>query len=65
MSLRDLLDQYKNDWEFIYEKLILDVSYELNNLMKKNSITKKELAKRMGVNPSYITKILGGENISL
>ena len=33
--------------------------------MEEKGITKKELAKRMGVSPAYITKIFSESNISL
>ena len=33
--------------------------------MKEKGITKKELAKRMGVSPAYVSKIFGADNISL
>ncbi len=65
MSLGDLLKNYKYDSEFIYEGLLLDISYQLKLLMEEKGVSKKELAKRMGVKPSYITKIFGGANISL
>ena len=65
MALKDLLNEYRFDEEFIYEGLLLDISSQLKKLMEEKGITKKELAERMGVSPSYITKIFGGNNISL
>ncbi len=65
MALRDLLEEYKYDSDFIYEGLILDISYQLKELMRKKGLTKKQLAEKMGVKPSYITKIFGGGNISI
>lgn len=65
MSLRNLLDEYKHDEDFIYEGLILDLSYNLKKIMEEKGITKKQLAQRMGVSPAYITKIFRGTNISL
>lgn len=65
MALKDLLNEYRFDEEFIYEGLLLDISVQLKKLMEEKGITKKELAERMGVSPSYITKIFGGSNISL
>ncbi len=64
MNLRGLLKEYKYDSDFIYEGLILDISTKLKRLMEKKGITKKQLAERMDVKPSYITKIFGGSNIS-
>jgi transcriptional regulator with XRE-family HTH domain len=65
MSLRNLLDQYKYDEDFIFEGLILDISDQLKEMMEEKGITKKQLADKMGVSPSYITKIFKGSNISL
>jgi len=65
MSLRDLLEKYRYDADFIYEGLILDISYHLKKLMEKKNMTKKQLAEKMGVKPSYITKIFSGSNISI
>ena len=65
MSLRDLLEEHKYDADFIYEGLILDISYQLKKLMVNKGITKKQLAEKMGVKPSYITKIFSGSNISI
>ncbi|WP_457569122.1 helix-turn-helix domain-containing protein [Desulfurobacterium sp.] len=65
MTLKDLLGKYKYDYEFIYEKLKFDLSEQLKKIMEDKGLTKKELAERMGVSPSYITKIFGADNISL
>ena len=64
-SLKDLAKTYKYDSEYIYEGLVYDIAVGIADLMDKKGIGKKELASRMGVTPSYITKILGGNNISL
>jgi transcriptional regulator with XRE-family HTH domain len=65
MNLRDLLKEYKYDSDFIYEGLILDISTQLKKLMEKKGLKKKQLAEKMNVEPSYITKIFSGNNISL
>ena len=65
MNLRGLLKEYKYDSDFIYEGIILDISTKLKSLMEKKGFIKKQLAERMNVKPSYITKIFGGSNISL
>ncbi len=65
MTLKDLLNEYKFDPDFIYEGLKYDLSEQLKKLMEAKGITKKELAKKMGVSPSYISKIFGADNISL
>ncbi len=65
MFLRELDKKFKNDVDYIYEKLKFDISEDLKRLMEQKGITKKELAKRMGVTPAYVTKIFSAENISL
>jgi len=65
MSLSGLLKECKKDPDFIFEGLLFDLACELKKIMVEKGITKKELAKRLGVSPAYITKILGGSNITL
>ena len=65
MFLKELLKEFKNDPDYIYEGLKYDLSEQLYELMKEKGITKKELAKRMGVSPAYVSKIFGADNISL
>ncbi|WP_461829530.1 helix-turn-helix domain-containing protein [Aquifex sp.] len=65
MLLKELAEKFKHDVDYIYEKLKLDISEDLKRLMEQKGITKKELARRMGVSPAYVTKIFSAENISL
>ena len=65
MTLKNLLKSHRSDPESTLEGLVFDLSCELKELMEKKGITKKELARRMGVSPAYITKILSGSNVSL
>jgi len=65
MTLKSLFRKYKSAPEFIYEGLKYDLSEQLREIMEIKGLTKKELAERMGVSPSYITKIFGADNISL
>ena len=65
MSLKDWLEEYKYDEEYIYYGLMLDLSYYLKQFMLEKGLNKKQLAQKMGVSPAYITKIFSGENISL
>lgn len=65
MSLKSLQEKFKYDEEYIYYGLMLDLSYYLKHFMLERGISKKQLAKKMGVSPAYITKIFSGENISL
>ncbi len=65
MSLKDLLEEYRYDSDFIFEGLVIDITNQLKDLMEEKGLNKNELAKMMGVKPSYITKIFSGANISL
>ncbi len=66
MSLKKLLKEYKTDPDFILQGLLVDTANQLKDLMLKKGLTQKQLAERMGVKPSYITKIFSAdENISL
>ena len=65
MNLKNWLEEYKYDEEAIYEGLMLDLSYYLKQFMLEKGLNKKQLAEKMGVSPSYITKIFSGQNISL
>lgn len=48
------------------EGLFLDVASRVIDAMENRGITRSNLARRMGVNPAYITKILHGHaNLSL
>jgi transcriptional regulator with XRE-family HTH domain len=40
--------------------MILDFTDGLHNIMEANGITRTDLARRLGVSPAYITKVLRG-----
>lgn len=65
MSLKNLLEKYKTDPEFILEGLKYDLACEIKRIMQEKGVTNKELASRLGVSPAYISKVLGGSNITL
>lgn len=65
MLLRKLAEQWKTDPDYIYECLKYDLSEELSRIVKEKGLTKKELAEKMGVSPSYVSRILGADSISL
>ncbi len=64
-TIRDLMDKYKYDSNFIYEGLIIDISTQLKQISKRKGITKKQLAEIMGVKLAYITGIFSSNSISL
>ena len=44
------------------ERVLMEATEEMCLLMEQQGISKSELAKRMGVSPAYITKVLRGAN---
>ena len=54
------IEEFKDDFEFRLEGLILDLTEEISKKMEQKKISKIELAKLLNVKPSYITKILRG-----
>ncbi len=64
-SLRDLVHSYGADAGFIYEGLVIDLAVQVKRLMDKEGVNKKELAERMGVTTSYLTRIFSGQNLTL
>lgn len=62
MSIAEMLEEARNSDEYWAEAAILDFTSELARLMEEKGVSKKDLAERMGRSPSWITKILSGEN---
>lgn len=54
------LDKFKDDVEFLTEKVILDFTEQVVACMEKRGINRAELAKRLGVSKAFITKLLNG-----
>jgi DNA-binding Xre family transcriptional regulator len=63
--LKEWIEESKKDPEYVCELLKDHLAVQLKQLMIKKGIGKKELARRIGTSPSYVTSILSGENISL
>ena len=51
----------ERDDEFLYAKLITEIAFELEEAIAQEGVTQTELAQRLGVNKSYITRILNGQ----
>lgn len=65
-SFQKGLAQARKRLAYHEEGLFLDVAARVIDAMENRRITRSELARRMGVNPAYITKILRGHaNLSL
>ena len=54
---RDLSD-LADDPEFVADRLALAITEDIAGVMQAEGITKAELARRMGVSRSYVTRIM-------
>lgn len=57
---KDLLDEFKDDVDFISEGKIIDITEKIVARMEEINITRKQLAERLNVSKAYITKMLRG-----
>ncbi len=56
-----LVEQYRDDPEYIAEKLVLDIIGDLCRAMEEQSVTKAELAQRLGTSPAFVSQVLNGK----
>jgi len=54
------LDKFANDPEFLAEEAILEFTEKLVAKMQEQKVSRAELAKRLDVSKSFITKLLNG-----
>ena len=47
------------------ERLILEVTESIANVMEEQGISRDELAKRLGKPPAFVTRLLRGDNLTL
>lgn len=59
-SFKELFDQAKRRDTYWVASLILDFTEALHKIMEVNEVSRSELARRLGVSPAYITKVLRG-----
>jgi len=59
-SFKELFDQVKRRDTYWVASLILDFTEGLHKMMEVNEVSRSELARRLGVSPAYITKVLRG-----
>ena len=59
-SFKELFDQAKRRDTYWVSSLILDFTEGLHKIMDENGVSRSELARRLGVSPAYITKVLRG-----
>jgi transcriptional regulator with XRE-family HTH domain len=62
MKQKDLysLHHLRKEPEFILTQLQNELYRELSAYMQKNDFSKKQLAEKLGVSPSYISQVLNG-----
>ena len=59
-SFKELFDQARGRDTYWVASLILDFTEGLHKMMEANGVSRSELARRLGVSPVYITKVLRG-----
>lgn len=60
------IEQRRNDPDYEFEVLLLEVNRQISALMKSEGVRKVDLAGRLGVSRAFITKLLRGEtNVTL
>ena len=60
-SFAELYEKAKERETYLSASIILEFTEGLYDLMQENNISRKELAKRLGTSPAYITKVLRGD----
>ena len=59
-SFKGLINEARGRDTYWVASMILDFTEGLHNIMEANGITRSDLARRLGVSPAYITKVLRG-----
>ena len=59
-SFKELIDEAKGRDTYWTASMILDFTEGLHKIMEANGVTRSDLARRLGVSPAYITKVLRG-----
>ena len=59
-SFKELLSEARERDTYWAASMILDFTEGLHKTMEANGITRSDLARRLGVSPAYITKVLRG-----
>ncbi len=65
-SLERAIREYEKDPEFVLEGMLWDINDQIARAMKKQNISRAELARRLDTSRSYVTKLLRGTtNVTL
>ena len=59
-SLEEYIKEYKDDPEFIAERIIVNIVEDIYRLMENKNISNADLAQKMGTSRPYISKLLNG-----
>jgi antitoxin component HigA of HigAB toxin-antitoxin module len=59
-SFKELLNEAKEQDTYWIGSAILDFTEGLYKMMEANGVSRSDLARRLGVSPAYITKVLRG-----
>lgn len=62
---RELAKEAESTVDYWADVAVSDFARELHGLMKRRGVTNAELARRIGVERQYISKLLGGANVTL
>ena len=60
-SFRDLTKTFENDWEYLHERALLDITERIVAEMESRGITRSKLADELHVSRAYISQLLGGK----
>lgn len=58
---KEKLASVKDDFDFRFESVILDITETIREKLKEKKLTKTKLAERLGVTPAAVSKLLRGE----
>lgn len=56
----ELLDSYKDDFEFRLEALVFELTEQISKKLKEEKISRKQFAVKLNVTPAAVSKILNG-----
>ena len=59
-SFKELFKEAKERGTYWAASIILDFTEGLHKIMEANRVTRSDLARRLGVTPAYVTKVLRG-----
>jgi transcriptional regulator with XRE-family HTH domain len=62
---RELTAEVESSPEYWADVAMSDFARELHSLMKRRGMSNAELARRLGVKRQFVSKLLGGANVTL